>query len=436
MLKARLHCLAPLPELRSLAPCALPAAQALFLALPDELLGSILRRAWADRPPRPAGEEVRAAAGLALVCRRVRALLRERPLPLALDFSAARLGDEQRRWLLEPAQAGRVEAAMFCVLWEPPRVAKDALWERPLLDNFLALHGATLLQLSGVPLQLVACASHMARPALDLSGLRLAKLGIECCGVENLTGNSQAERLWPEYLPGALEELDLLGLYDTYLTGRLTGLAWASRSGAGVAGRLPRLHTIRLRAYAIAYETANEIDRPLSFHCPPILEGFTSLLHLEVDGSGAPISCHDVAIFDKVRSARIVSDGLVYLWVGEQGAAAAADRLCHARLQAAELRAARDGIQIYRRSRGTEYGSEKLITRELVVEMIGRCGDRFAVKVEISERPDGSRWCEHDLRRLAWRRWPAPGAPDLPAATAAHERARAWATAGGPPYDW
>ncbi len=51
------------------------AAQAPFLALPDELLVRILRRAWADRRPQSAADEVRAAAGLASVCRRVRALL-------------------------------------------------------------------------------------------------------------------------------------------------------------------------------------------------------------------------------------------------------------------------------------------------------------------------------------------------------------------------
>ena len=432
---ARLHGLAPLPELRSLAPRALPAAQALLLALPDEVLGAILRRAWADRPPRPAAEEVRAAAGLASVCRRVRALLRAPPLPLALDFSAAHLDDEQRRWLLEPAQAGRVEAAKFCVLWDLPEGAsKDALWEQPLLDRFLARHGGTLLQLSGVPLRLLACASNMARPALDLSGLRLTRLGIDCSG-ENLTCTSRAERLWPEYLPGALEELDLLGLCEHHSM----GLAWASRSGAGVAGRLPWLHTLRLKGYAIAYETAIDIDRNLSIDCGPLLEGFAGLPHLEVDGSGAPISCNDVAVFEEVRSVRIVSGGHLYLWVGEQDAATAAERFCHARLQAAELCAERDGVHIYRTIRGTDYDheQEKRVTRELVLEMISRFGDRFAVEIGIPEwvPPDARHRSKARLNRLAWRRWPAPGAPDLPAARAAHERARAWAAAGGPPFD-
>ncbi len=87
------------------------AAQASLTALPGELLVGILRRAWADRPLHFAAEEVRAAAGLASVCRRMRALLRVPPLPLALDFSAKPVSDAQRRWLLDPAQAGRLEAA-------------------------------------------------------------------------------------------------------------------------------------------------------------------------------------------------------------------------------------------------------------------------------------------------------------------------------------
>ncbi len=107
----------PLPRACVPRSGALLAAQASLIALPNELLGGILRRAWAVRPPRPAAEEVRAAAGLALVCRRVRALLRARPLPLALDLSAARLSAAQRRWLLDRAQAGRVEpSALTCMV--------------------------------------------------------------------------------------------------------------------------------------------------------------------------------------------------------------------------------------------------------------------------------------------------------------------------------
>ena len=222
--------------------------QALLIALPNELLGSILRRAWADRPARPAAEEARVAAGLASLCRRVRKLLRERPLPLALDFSAS-LSGVQRRWLLVPAQAGRVVAAKLFVEVKD-RKDGDALWEPPLLQNCLALHGHTLRHLSGVPLQLVAWVSEQERPALDLSGLRLTKLGVDCCviGPRTLDPFPQARWwMWPECLPGALEELELLGIYNS-MQGNV---AWAQHPSAVLAGRLPRLHTIRVTAIKV-----------------------------------------------------------------------------------------------------------------------------------------------------------------------------------------
>jgi len=96
-------------------------------------------------------EEVRAAAVLASVCRRVRALLRAPPLPLALDFGAARLRVAQRTWLLQLAQTGRVEAASL----HP----EDALWQRPLLRSFLSRHCSALLRLSSMPLRHKACVS-------------------------------------------------------------------------------------------------------------------------------------------------------------------------------------------------------------------------------------------------------------------------------------
>ena len=403
-----------------------------FTTLPDELLGGILRRAWAGRPPRPAATEVRPAAGLALVCRRVRELLRAPPLPLALDFSAAHLSDAQRRWLLGPARAGRVEDAKFCDRDEDEEPFPDILWERPLLDRFLARHGGTLLQLSGVPLQLVACGRrHRAPPALDLSGLRLTKLGITCC--DFYACRHDCEYLWPDYMPSTLEELDLLGLSEDCIS----GLAWASRSGAGVAGWLPRLHTLRFIADDIAYEPASRVSPMLAIYNQPLLEGFASLPHLEVDGSGAPVEGLDVQVFNKVRSARVVSGGHVELWADEEDAATAAERLCHARLQAAELCAERDGIRIYRLVGGVRCDDEyaERLTRELVLKMITKCGDRFAVEAGLPKvPPDGRHRGRARLNRLAWRRWPAPSAPDLPPARAAHERARAWAMRG-PPCD-
>ena len=421
MLKARLHCLAPLPELRSLAPCALPAAQALFLALPDELLGSILRRAWADRPPRPAGEEVRAAAGLALVCRRVRALLRERPLPLALDFSAARLGDEQRRWLLASAQAGRVEAASFDFYSHDPHgnseyYDQESTANLPFLADFLALHGGTLLRLSGMPLRLVARASQGERPALDLSGLRLTKLGLACNGIHHLLDMDPPFHvwLWPECLPDALEELELLHLYHCWIC----LLAWAPHSGSGSAGRLPRLHTLRVTH-------VDGVPGPLSVNEVP-LEGFPGLLNFDVAGPGADVNIfHHIHtnLFGRVRSVRIVTGGRVQLCNHRDDMATFVDALCPTGQQAAELCA--EIVGVYRARHGQE------TARDVVRELISRCEDRFAVEVGVPGKPPGVDWCTANLRRLAWRRWPAPDAPDLPAARAAHGRARAWAAEGG-----
>jgi len=226
--------------LASLRPPA--AAQAPFLALPDELLVSILRRAWAVRRPQFAAAEVCAAAGLAFVCRRVRALLRAQPLPLMLDIRAARLSGAQRRWLLDPAQAGRMEAAFFdfceaeLFAGGDDNVDEDArtgaLARLPLLTRLVALHGRTLQRLYGVPLQLVASASHEAQPALDVSAVRLTALGLDCWDVEALLRGDDALgakclRLWPERLPSALEELHLLGDDG----GWLANLAWAPHPG-------------------------------------------------------------------------------------------------------------------------------------------------------------------------------------------------------------
>ena len=389
---------------------ALPVAQVSLITLPDELLGGILQRAWADRPPCDAREEVRTAAGLASVCRRWRALLRAPPLPLALVFSAVPLSAAQRRWLLDPAQAGRVEAASFHVA--------DALWERSLVDRFLALHGATLLRLSGVPLQLVACASQEEWPALDLSGLRLTRLGVDCGDFADLypmDSNPWAGHVCfcPERLPGTLEELELLGLHGFCLE----HITWAPQPEAGLAGRLPQLHTLRISCTG---QERSHTDRI------PLLEGFPVLPALQMDSSEADIDVN-ADLFGRVRSLRIVAGDEVRLWEDSADVATFVDRLCPAGLQGAEL-CAKQCIAL---------PSNCLFVREVVREMTSRFGDRFAVEVGVPEQSSDAEpssddeheqyWNHTILRRLAWRRWPAPGAPGLQAARAAHKRARAWA---------
>jgi len=382
-------------------PCsgALPAAQVPFLALPDDLLGGILRRAWADRPPRPAAAEVRAAADLASVCRRVRAMLRNLPLPLALDFSVARLSGAQRRWLLDRAQAGRVEAASFD--------SKDALWKHPALDGFLARHGGTLLHLSGVPLQrFLTYMSPEQRPgpALDLSGLRLTKLGIACYVLEGVLRYSENADiwLWPESLPGTLEELELLGPDGDWLKYVL----WGPQPSPGLAGRLPWLRT--LRVVRLRGEGVWRIDTV------PILQGCPATLAFEVHSSQADIYAH-ANVFGVVEYVRVLGGGEVHLQGDQEDVATFVDRLCPAGLQAAEVCA--------------EHYIDLGPGAEVVREIISRHGDRFAVEVEphdSEEDCDEEDWYRTRPQRLAWRRWPAPGAPGLQAARAAHESARAW----------
>ncbi len=399
---------------------ALLAAQASFITLPDELLRTILPRAWADRPRRQAAEEVRAVAGLACVCRRVCNLLREIPLPLALNFSAAPLSDTQRHWLLDPARAGRVEAASF----HP----EDALWEQPLLDGFLARHGGALLQLSGVPLRLLARAQWWTGThddedfvpdlsGLDLSILRLTKLGIDC-GVDQFIALRSpgpcSYWLWPERLPGTLEELHLLGLDRGEW---MESMMWGWHLPDGLARPLPPLQTLRM--------TASKVARSLdSFGLIALLQGIHSLPALQVHGSGADVDVYN-DFFDRVRSMRVAAGGRVRPCNFEEyDMTTYIDSLCPAGLQAVELCSGRY-IEL------EHHLPDNATLVDVVRELISRRGDQFATEVGIHGTPGEGPGHMHCLNRLAWRRWPAPDAPDLPAARAAHERARAWAAAGG-----
>jgi len=106
--------------------------------------------------------------------------------------------------------------------------------------------------------------------------------------------------------------------------------------------------------------------------------------------------------------------------------AAFVNSLCPAGLRAAELYAER-GIDLGPNN-AAQTGVVNEIVHEIVRDLVSRFGDRFAVEVSVPEQPPGhSPWAKTAQDGLAWRRWPAPGAPGLQAARAAHERARAWA---------
>jgi hypothetical protein len=245
-----------------------------------------------------------------------------------------------------------------------------------------------------VPLRLVASVSLEDWSALDLSGLRLTKLGIDCCGVQDLwrlTRSSQADFvwLWPERLPGTLEKLHLHGPAGDWLR----ELAWAPQSSAGLAGWLPRLHTLCV--------TCEEGGGPLGVGDLALLEGFPGLPNFRVTkGSGADTVVVHNSLFVRIGHVRIVAGGRVHLQGHQDDVVMLADRLCPAGLQAAELCA---GGCISLSSGG-------LFLNEVVRTMIGRHGDRFAVEVGLAEDPDKGPGNERRLRRLAWHRWPAPPA--------------------------
>jgi hypothetical protein len=275
----------------------------------------------------------------------------------------------------------------------------------PLLSKVLALHGRTLLRLSGVPLRLAARVSRKKRPALDLSGLRLTKLGVDCSEQRDMVPDEHAwdkqNWMWPERLPGALEELELLGIY---MLDWQEKLACAPRSGARLAGRLPRLHTLRL--------TSSDNHALLSAEDIPLLNGFSSPPHFQANTIGLESDIGvGTKVLDRVRSVRIrAGNSRVFLRDDQEDGAMVVERLC--RLEAAELHAERCSIGV-----GPDDGR---LTRVSAREMVGRRGDCFAVDVGVIATPYYGGY-DHKARlyRLAWRRWPAPGAPDLPAASRA-----------------
>ena len=276
-----------------------------------------------------------------------------------------------------------------------------------------------LLRLSGMPMRMMACADpELGPPIGDLSGdaPRLTKLGIDCRGIRWLhsddNGCPLGSWMWHELLPGALEELELLGLQKS----ELVNIKWAAAAGAAVAAGLPRLRTLRVTSSKDEWAARGE---PLRISNVPLLRGFAAPLHLEVRGSGMDVVVYS-HLFDQVGSVRIVAGGRIsILWGNQDNVAVFVDCLCPAGLQAAELCAERH-IDLSPCAGPLNW--------QVVREMMSRCGDRFAFDLWVSdEADDGGDRDKADIRRLAWRRWPAPDAPDLPAAKAAHEHARQWA---------
>ncbi len=256
-------------------------------ALPADLLPRVVAHIWACRPARPAAEQVRHAVSLFGVCRRVRDALRADPLSLALDFSAAPLSECQRAWLAAPVRVGRIESAAFFRPWRIASDEEERLW-RGGHEAFLAQHGRSLLRLTGVPLRLVATLDPSAPPALDLSGLRLTTLGVDCA-VRRADGRRE---LWlaPGFLPQSLAELELRGVGSDG-KGVVLGMGWASHPALRPDARVPALQRI-----SVSGKTTN-----MQLDGLALLQGLAAAPALSVDSGRSHLAVH-ARVLERMRS--------------------------------------------------------------------------------------------------------------------------------------
>ena len=393
-----------------------PLRQAGRLAtLPADLLPRIVAHIWACRPARPAAEEVRHAASLFGVCRRMRDALRAEPLPLALDFSAAPLSEGQRAWLAAPVRLGRIESAACFRPWRIASDEEERLW-RGGHEAFLARHGRSLLRLTGVPLRLVATFDPSAPPALDLSGLRLTTLGVDCA----VRRADRRRELWlaPGFMPQSLAELELRGV-GLDGKGVVLGMGWATHPALRPDARVPALQRI-----SVSGETTNTQLNDLA-----LLQGLAAAPALSVD-SGRHHLAVNARLLERVRSLHLRGDPVCLdLEVRRGQYEGLARSMCRPGLQSVTLEAAADAVlfcfQInpYALSLGyPDAPDDQPHTFCAVLRaLLARRAGRFAF--EVGPLP-GERSA---LRRLAWRAWPPRGSPAWPAAAGAHARAAAWA---------
>jgi len=229
---------------------------------------------------------VRHAASLFGVCRRVRDVLRAEPLPLALDFSAAPLSEDQRAWLAAPVRVGRIESAAFFTPRSEASGEEERLW-RGGHEAFLARHGRALLRLSGVPLRLVATFDPSAPPALDLSGLRLTALGLDC----TVRRADRRRELWlaPGFLPHRLVELELRGV-GTVGQALLFDMAWAAHPALRPDARPPALQRV-----SVSGRSRMRLDGLA------LLQGLAAAPALSVDSGRSHLAVH-ARVLERVRS--------------------------------------------------------------------------------------------------------------------------------------
>jgi hypothetical protein len=387
-----------LPGLQQ-APC--------LAALSDDLLRGIFGLVWAGRPARPAAGEVQYAASLFNVCRCVRKALQAQPLPLTLDFSAARLNERQRAWLAAPVRVGCVQAVSVSD-------NEEHLW-CGCYKGVLAHHGHSLLRLTGVPLRLLATLDQSVPPALDLSGLALTQLRVVCVLAPLLRHTHAQQRVWlaPGYWPQSLIQLTLLSK-SREIDGLLGRVEWGTHSALRPNTPLPQLQSVVVVGSA---------EYCLHLDDLPLLRGLKTCPALTVGAKSVGTLVNDK---ERVRSIHLRAPIVFFAGARENAhesrlQLASIQSLCPPALQSATL----EGAWAVRFSGfllppAPESGDGPRL-RMALRALLEHCSDQFAFEVCVQP-------CTRDfLQRLAWRRWPRQGSPEWQAAADAHAQAAAWA---------
>ena len=172
-------------------------------------------------------EHLRAAQELALVCRRFRALLRTRPLPLQLSFRAP-LRAPALDALLSPKLSGRIDA-LHLWGWDAPL---SGLEQGQLLGVLQSQAGSLRrLALEGYP------AALLGTPGVDLRCLhQLTKLELS---------TAKALQLVPATLPQGL--VRVVCTMDNTGMGAWRHITWATDAVSAPPGCLPHLDWMHMR---------------------------------------------------------------------------------------------------------------------------------------------------------------------------------------------
>ena len=350
-------------------------------ALPDHLLAAVLSHACstaASTVGPPAAGVVRNCAQVTLVCRRFRALLREHPPLLSLNFVL--LTPAHISWLASKMQFCFVRAAFF------GEQSGECFWNGPH-RVFLANQAHTLRELSGLPCCLVAQQpGDEPSELMDLSGSAITRLTLTRC--------SSAASLVAARLPASLQTLVLIGHLIP---------AWLSAPGAEPPGCLANLREIECRALETCLCALAGLGRP------GVLLSLRSYWDVTFSMSDTPSGqfCGN-ALRVQARRLTLEAKGM--------SPAQVLDMLCAPGLQEVCLECIAQHAPILKWS--SEDGSRSWCVRDAraVCKLFLMRGSEFAFEVTAT--------------RMAWRRWPPAGTPAWVARNEHHEAALAWC--GGP----